>query len=148
MLAADDSALAPQRLLNRAIPSSLADAAFLAEADRLARAQPDALLRRLLTSASLDVQQVDLMCGLLHRTRALLGHCPAGEETPLALGWLRELLGARRSCRARGARRCCCCLLASRSAGGGRPAARTTRARPTRRRPARRRRRRTTTRRC
>jgi len=93
MLAADDSALAPQRLLNRAIPSSLADAAFLAEADRLARAQPDALLRRLLTSASLDVQQVDLMCGLLHRTRALLGHCPAGEETPLALGWLRELLG-------------------------------------------------------
>ena len=46
MLAADDSAFAPQRLLNRAIPSSLADAAFLAEADRLARAQPDALLRR------------------------------------------------------------------------------------------------------
>ena len=147
MLAADDSALAPQRLLNRAIPSSLADAAFLAEADRLARAHPDALLRRLLTSASLDVQQVDLMCGLLHRTRALLGHCPAGEETPLALGWLRELLG--RAAELPGPRREALLLLLARprSAGGGRPAARTTRALPTRRRPARRRRRRTT-RRC
>ena len=56
-----------RRLLNRAVASSLGDEAFLVEARRLAREHGCELLQAILTNASLDVVQAQLMHGLLCR---------------------------------------------------------------------------------
>tara|TARA_B100000513_G_scaffold194344_1_gene123004 strand:+ start:1718 stop:2704 length:987 start_codon:yes stop_codon:yes gene_type:complete len=56
-----------RRLLNRAVASSLGDEAFLVEARRLTREHGCELLQAILTNASLDVVQAQLMHGLLCR---------------------------------------------------------------------------------
>ena len=54
-----------RRLLNRAVASSLGDEAFLVEARRLAREHGCELLQAILTNASQDVVQAQLLHGLL-----------------------------------------------------------------------------------
>ena len=93
-----------RRLLNRAVASSPHDTVFMAEARRLAAAHPGPLLERLLTAASLDVPQTELMHKLLCRLPTLAQataepgahQCDqqaSAEDEPRLLGWLRETLG-------------------------------------------------------
>ena len=84
----DDDA---RRLLNRAVATSARDPAFMAEARRLASSHPETLLQRMLTAASLDVLQAELMHKLLCGLPELAAHAtPAGE---LVLHqWLRGAL--------------------------------------------------------
>ena len=80
-----------RRLLNRAVAASSRDVAFVAEARRLAASHPDELLRRMLTAASLDVAQAELMHQLLCCLPDLAARAPAASE-PLLHVWLRGAL--------------------------------------------------------
>ena len=81
-----------RRLLNRIVASSVSDAVFMAEARRLAEAQPGALLAGCLTCASIDVAQAELMHSLLTRLPALVDHVERGTRHPLLLHRLRQVL--------------------------------------------------------
>ena len=80
-----------RRLLNRAVAASSRDVAFVAEARRLAASHPDELLRRMLTAASLDVAQAELMHQLLCCLPDLVARAPPAGE-PLLHVWLRGAL--------------------------------------------------------
>jgi hypothetical protein len=80
-----------RRLLNRAVAASSRDVAFVAEARRLAASHPDELLRRMLTAASLDVAQAELMHQLLCCLPDLTARAPPAGE-PLLHVWLRDAL--------------------------------------------------------
>ena len=81
-----------QRLLNRAVRTSLSDLDFMAEANRLAVEQPQALLMRCAANASMDEAQADLMCALLAAIPALASLCATAEAEQLLCGWLNALL--------------------------------------------------------
>ena len=83
--------MAARRLLNRAVSTSLCDATFMAEARRLADTDPDALLAAIVSSASLDVEQAELVHGLLRQLPALLAHRD-DESHPCLLHHLRVAL--------------------------------------------------------
>ena len=81
-----------QRLLNRAVRSSLHDAGFVADARRLASEQPRELMTRCLTNATLDEAQAELMCSLLARIPELRVHCTTADAQRFACACLRQLM--------------------------------------------------------
>ena len=84
--------LEPQRLLNRAVRTSLHNSAFMREAHQLAEEQPRALLLACVSNACMDEAQAELMCGLLVAIPELSSFCVTHEGENLLCVQIHTLL--------------------------------------------------------
>ena len=79
-----------RRLLNRAVSTSLTDASFMAESNRISHTHPAAFLSAIVASASLDVEQAVLMHGLLLRLPSLAAYQRESDRRPMIFDELRS----------------------------------------------------------